>query len=137
MAAIGEKSEERRAGWSEGARPGKCKGEKERERKSEKRRPGKKTVEREVRDSPHKHLECDTLVSSTHIKVMGCGGAISRQTGPANFGSSRDGGGKERRLFVALFDFAFTEIAFTYAPRTEIKQIRKCLQRSRRPPDAV
>lgn len=30
-------------------------------------------------------------------------------------------------LFVALFDFLFTEIAFTYALRTKIKQISKCL----------
>lgn len=30
-------------------------------------------------------------------------------------------------LFVALFDFTFTEIAFTYAPWTKIKQISKCL----------
>lgn len=24
-----------------------------------------------VKDSPHKHLECDTLVSGTHIKELG------------------------------------------------------------------
>lgn len=37
------------------------------------------------------------------------------------------------KAFVALFDSVFTEIAFTYAPRTKIKQIRKCLQYSQRP----
>lgn len=31
------------------------------------------------------------------------------------------------KAFVALFDFVFTKIAFTYAPRTKIKQIRKCV----------
>lgn len=33
-------------------------------------------------------------------------------------------------LFVALFDFTFTEIAFTYALRTKIKQISKCIASS-------
>lgn len=31
------------------------------------------------------------------------------------------------KAFVTLFDFVFTKIAFTYAPRTKIKQIRKCV----------
>jgi len=102
--------------------------------KSGERRPGERAMRAEegrVGDSPHKHLECDTLVSSTHIKAVGCGvrrPPISRRPTSAPLVMAAT---TERRLFVALFDFPFTEIAFTYAPRTEIKQIRKCL---RRPP---
>lgn len=68
------------------------------ERKGE---PGK----RKVRDSPHKRLECDTLVSSTHIKVMmGCGDEAQSYARPVRpvFGSSRDGGGAGK-AFVCRF----------------------------------
>lgn len=91
-----------------------------------------------VKDTAHKHLECDTLVSSTHIKALGregvCDLTPAQPTSTPPEMAAAAATGKERRLFVALFDFVFTEIAFTYAPRTEIKQIRKCLRHSRRPP---
>jgi len=73
--------------------------------KSGERRPGERAMRAEegrVGDSPHKHLECDTLVSGTHIKALG----VRREKGvnltPANFGSSRDGG-DDGKAFVCRF----------------------------------
>lgn len=64
----------------------------------------------------HKHFERDVMVSSTHTSKGSPEGSFLTRW--RNFDSS---------LFVALFDFVFTEIAFTYALRTKIKQISKCL----------
>lgn len=89
-----------------------------------------------VKNSSHKHLECDTLVEHIHQSVrVQWGSAISRRPDQLRLLLRwwRRWWWQERRLFVALFDSVFTEIAFTYAPCTEIKQIRKCLRHSRRP----
>lgn len=95
----------------------------------------------EGKNSSHEHLKCDTLVSSIYIKARACRArnlTPCRSTlVPLEMATRRRRQQRrrwqERRLFVALFDLVFTEIAFIYAPRTKIKQIWKCLRQSRWP----
>lgn len=61
------RSEEARRGYIKAKWKRDCEREREDEEDGGTTGPGRG----EVKDSPHKHLECDTLVSGTHIKALG------------------------------------------------------------------